>query len=35
MKPIQLVFLPFVLFALAKVIYAFERRGIRTIEFLF
>jgi small membrane protein len=35
MKPIQFLFLPFVLFALVKVVYAYKRRGIRTVEFLF
>jgi hypothetical protein len=33
MKPIQLLFLPFVLFALVKVVNAYQRRGIRTAQF--
>jgi small membrane protein len=35
MKPIQLLFLPFVVLALGKVIYTYKRRGMRTVQFFF
>jgi hypothetical protein len=35
MKPIQLLFLPFVVLVLGKVIYTYKRRGMRTVQFFF
>lgn len=35
MKPIQLLLLPCVLFALAKVLHTYTQGGLRTLEFLF